>query len=742
MVGRHLAEDGRAGASEAADRRHLDTPTSARLYCRIVSATVPESAEVPASASARRMFLALAAVSFVALFAELAFIRWLAAETRIFSFYKNLALISCFLGLGAGATLGRRGSWRRWSVAAVAAFALFVMLAGPRLVGLSPEGGDEFIWVPRATTALDTVRFYVAFVLLFTLNTGVFYAVGQTVGAAFEGLPPLRAYTANLVGSIGGVSAFTAVSYWHLGPLWWFAILLGAGLALTWGDRPARSATIALSAITLVFLGLFADAAIWSPYYKLTVKPHTYPGGIRWGVRISTNWLYHLRAIDLSDAFVQAHPAVQDSPAYGHYSLPYRFVRPRTVLVLGAGGGNDVAAALRNGAEEVTAVEIDPVIADLGRRWHPEKPYESARVTLVVDDARAFLKRASGPYDLIVFGLLDSHTVVSAMSNVRLDSFMYTRECFERVRELLAPTGLVALSFSSGFGESWWVLRRIAAMLERSFASKPVILDVGYDSGFVYLAGPGAPSKLENPSDARRAESARRNFALAPDDTVVEATDDWPFLYLRGRWIPAEYWIVGAAILIVASLIVLRRVPGGVRAIDGQFFFLGAGFLLLEVRNLAEMALLFGSTWIVNAFVIGGVLVMALAANLVASRWEVDARMAFGALGVAVATSFFSPLTYLAGLATWIKVVGGAGILSLPFFFSGLVFAGAFKRAPQPQVAYGSNLLGALFGGLLELASLSYGLRSLSLFALVLYGVAYLARLRSAPAAPVAAAPA
>jgi hypothetical protein len=273
---------------------------------------VPPSRLADAPRADTHAVVTLTAISFILLFVEVAFIRWLAAETRIFSFYKNLALISCFLGLGAGATLGRRGTWGRWFVPALAAFAVFVMLAAPRFAFLRPSSGDEFVWMRFASTGLETLRFYVALVLLFVLNTAAFYAGGQAMGRAFEGLPPLAGYAANLGGSVLGVAAFTLVSYLQLGPLWWFAIPCVAGIAVMWPDRETRFASVAMTVLLLVLLGLYGDRVLWSPYYKISVSMDHMPDGTPWGVMIRANTAYHQRAIDLSERFAQAHPRVRE----------------------------------------------------------------------------------------------------------------------------------------------------------------------------------------------------------------------------------------------------------------------------------------------------------------------------------------------------------------------------------------------------------------------------------------------
>ena len=76
-------------------------------------------------------------------------------------------------------------------------------------------------------------------------------------------------------------------------------------------------------------------------------------------------------------------------------------------------------------ASSISAVEIDPAIISLGRRYHPEAPYASAATRVVNDDARSFFATSDQKFDVISFGLLDSHTT-TAMTNARLDHYFYT----------------------------------------------------------------------------------------------------------------------------------------------------------------------------------------------------------------------------------------------------------------------------------------------------------------------------
>jgi len=109
--------------------------------------------------------------------------------------------------------------------------------------------------------------------------------------------------------------------------------------------------------------------------------------------------------------------------------------------------------------------------------------------------------------------------------------------------------------------------------------------------------------------------------ALAPAHVSTEAmarpaTDDWPFLYLRNALIP---WLnVREMILLalVSAAILLAYAPTRRVRPNGHMFFLGAGFMLLETKGVVHVALLFGSTWIVNSVVFFAILLLILAANL------------------------------------------------------------------------------------------------------------------------------
>src|SRR6201999_1998421 len=93
---------------------------------------------------------------------------------------------------------------------------------------------------------------------------------------------------------------------------------------------------------------------------------------------------------------------------------------------------------------------------------------------------------------------------------------------------------------------------------------------------------------------------------------------------------------------------------------SGRMFFLGAGFMLLETKAVVHMALLFGSTWVVNSVVFFAVLVMILGANLfVLLRRPRRLEIAYAGLFATLALNAAVPLDYFLG-STWLVQVAGS----------------------------------------------------------------------------------
>jgi hypothetical protein len=345
-------------------------------------------------------------------------------------------------------------------------------------------------------------------------------------------------------------------------------------------------------------------------------------------------------------------------------------------------------------------------------------------VTVHIDDGRAFLERTGKRYDLIVLALTDSLTVVGGQSALRLENYLFTAEAMARTKERLNPDGTFAMY---NFYEPW-LLNRYAGTVSSAYGGAPCV-----ETGSVLGGRQQAVLTIG-------ADGAARDCAVTwrpPADTPAPATDDHPFPYLIGSGIPPFYvWILG---LLLAAAVVLVRVTGGpLRGMASylDLWFMGAAFLLLETKNVVQFALLFGTTWMVNAAVFAGILLSVLAAVELARRVRLPRPwLLYAALLVTLAVAWIVPQAALLDLSPPLRFLAGTVIAFAPIFLANLVFAQRFKDVGSSTVAFGANLLGAIAGGALEYLALLYGYRLLLIVVAGLYGLAFLAGRRHLGAA-------
>jgi hypothetical protein len=144
--------------------------------------------------------------------------------------------------------------------------------------------------------------------------------------------------------------------------------------------------------------------------------------------------------------------------------------------------------------------------------------------------------------------------------------------------------------------------------------------------------------------------------------------------------------------------------------------------MLIETKAVVHLALLFGSTWMVNSVVFFAVLVMILAANLFVLRLRPRRLWPFYAgLIAALAVNSVVPLDAFLGVERTLQVVGACVLVFTPIWFAGVVFATSFARSPAPDLAFGANIAGAMAGGLIEYTSMLLGFQHLVLVGAGLY---------------------
>ena len=663
--------------------------------------------------------LRLAGISFATLFFELALVRFVNANVQVVAYFNNFLILSAFLGIGFGCVLAARqkADWFAWFPP------FFAIMVGLTLFldRFDPTGGAANFVVWMRSTNSAPIPAWLEIVVVFIANFAFFVPLGNELGKTFARIEnKLAAYSWDLAGSFAGVVVFGILSWLQTPPVVWFSIGAMVIVVLMFGRGAVKLGVAAVLLALSVEMTANISPGMWSPYYKVSLHPYAAPRNEYLGFAI------YVDRLRIQDA-LRFSPELMRSPLRGwlpYYRLPYELRRPRHVLILGGGSGNDATIALASGASEVTVVEIDPVIVALGYEAHPHRPYRDPRVRVINDDARAFLRQSNETYDTIVMNALDSHHQLPGLSTLRLESFIYTEDAFRDVRRHMSPDSMFVVHLSS---TRPWMGERLYWSLTDAFGREPAL--------FTTAGSPFASTAFVFAPDSVLAGALKPGGQLMAVDPApfrskphtVRATDDWPQLYLRDRAIPSIYLVVLAIILAITAA--AFRSVGRLRTReDLHLFLLGAGFMLLETRSITNASLLFGATWIVNAIVISGILAVVFLGNLLVLRGvRLPRKACYIALFALLLTGFLVPLHWILLFPFALRIVVAALWLAAPILFTSLIFSEAFERSADTAAAFGANLLGVVIGGIVEYSSMVVGLNALYLIALLIYAIAAVA---------------
>ncbi len=723
-------------------------------------------------------------ISFTTLFFELACIRWFGASVVLLNYFTNLVLLAAFLGISVGCLTASSKTHHLNSIFKMMAytfgFAFLIEQLHLKSAHLHVDFGGSstspYIYFGTEQRLYDpmqiAVPMWVLHGIFFVLIAAMFVGLGQTMGRAFDALTDrTQAYAINILGSLTGIAAFSLASWLQIPAFFWFVFCLSV-FQFFRIKIPALKSSRGLTFFYLLVLALILSPisygsifrrletprshtktenvkTIWSPYYKITYMKDT-----------KSIWANNMAHQDMVSV-------PQSGPAY---ALPYLLNQNaslppmRKVLVIGAGSGNDLAAALAYGGPDiqVDAVEIDPAIMKIGRADHPSQPYQSPRVHRYLDDGRNFLKKhPEKKYDLIIYALVDSLVLHSGYSSLRLENFLFTQEAFQDAKRRLNPDGLFVVY---NYFRHGWLIGRLTDMTTRVFGAEPMVLTMPYQAEIDpakpadYFTMLIAGDRYQNArmSGMRAAfqanqffwvhESPIKNLSLnafsfaAPDPQdpkwlkIAPAsfhaptqslfpTDDWPFLYLRQRMIPFKPTWEGIVVVSLISILILGWAQKGNRfKLNGAMFFLGAGFMLIETKSVVHMALLFGSTWMVNSVVFAAILLMSLFANLfVIEQKPAQLQFFYFGLILTLLAGAFLPLNSFLALPWEIRVLLSSILVFSPVFFAGVIFSSLFRQSTNPGGDMGSNVAGIILGGLSENLSLMLGFNHLLFVAILFY---------------------
>ncbi len=635
------------------------------------------------------------------LYLELAMIRFSAAEIIYLGYFSNFVLISAFVGLGLGFLSWKKGLAVYEFIPFMLLFLFsFILVSQFDVNILKNHFGLFFFGNIDARAGLPGA---VLLVVLFLATVALFTGIGNRIASAFELFRPLTAYSLDIAGSLVGIILFSVQSFVSSGPTTWVItghlLLILGYLNSDWRQYRRQFTALVISCFSIVVLIQSGDTGIyrdWSTYQKLEVfKNPAYDNHV-----LLANGVLHQMINEVSQ--------VEDS----YYSLPYTLKKQldnniEDVLIIGAGTGTDVAVGLHHGAGSIDAVEIDRKIIDIGKLFHPDKPYFDPRVNVIITDGRQYLKNTEKKYDLIIFALPDSLMRLSAMSSVRLESYLFTRESLQDVKAHLKDDGFFIMYNQYRWD---WLVNKLAYTMQDVFDVPPMI--IRYPGAYgTTLIGVGPPP-------------------LRGEDRIEQtgfekiATDDWPFVYMKK---PGIHWLyIGMiAMFFLFSLAGVRLLApaGTLSKPDLPFFFMGMAFLLLETKSIAFFSLLFGTTWLVNSLTFAGILLSVLLANYVVARFGYRKRIPLYALLFgSIIVAWFVPTSSLLNIdSDIVRYLFAVVLVFAPIFFANLVFGREFRDTDESTRAFGWNLLGAVVGGGLEYLSLVTGFRNLLLIVMLCY---------------------
>ncbi|MFO0804196.1 MAG: hypothetical protein U0791_13875 [Gemmataceae bacterium] len=762
-------------------------------------------------------------ISWLVLFLELACIRWFPSHVMFLTFFTNIVLLACFVGMSVGCLAARNPTryLNRTPLWIVLGLVIGLVVENNRgrlgqIVAVGDRSNPDVIFFGvEAGDTLD-LPFRIPVEVLagafFLLIGVILVGPGQEMGRAFNRVSSrTRAYGANLLGSLAGIGSFAACSYLALPPIVWFgtiAAVLG-WLLLRGVETPTPSkrtiiafliAMVALSGVTSGFFRVHSRDVFWSPYYRIDYHDATR--------EIGTNLVGH--------QIIEPRGRVPWTP-HANYAIPYLMQRDLTgtngkpawspfkrILIIGAGSGNDVSRALQWLPPDaiVDAVEIDPVIQAIGAKHHPDQPYADPRVRVHLNDGRNFLRRSPAEtYDLVIFALVDSLVLQLGSGNMRLESYLFTLESFQDARRVLKPTGVCAVY---NYFRHGWLACRLNQELSQVFGTPPAVFVIGdnpvtaiklsdseLDAFTVFLCGakdvldplrlifrsttyryrgdrppaptpageafvakvpvradmvvPGLPAEQPpladaaslNPRWVAKPWLEIRPIEVEPLGSLPLATDDWPFLYVKEPGIPLVTWR-GMALMVALSFVLwfvfrartdpsLAR-PANETGLAVRSFFLGAGFMLVETKAVVQMALLFGSTWMVNTVVFAAILVMSLAGTLFVAKFKPKRLEPYYiGLFLAAGLGIVIPLNTLLGMGEAAQISLSCLLVFAPIVFAGVIFTTTFARSSQPDRVFGANVAGALLGGIAENASVLLGFQYLLCVAIGFYALSAMA---------------
>lgn len=427
----------------------------------------------------RPPYLAIALLSAAALGYEVLLV-------RLFSIiqwhhFAYMIISAALLGFGASGTLVSLVA------PSVRSRFAFIFAAGAALFGVSAVGcflAAQAIGFNPLALLWDSEQ-PLKLLLIYLLLLIPFVSAGSSICAAFVRFPDRvhRVYSADIfgagLGAIGIIALLFVVFPMDALRLTGALGLAAGALALVESGTRTWAAVSLVAALALAFIPARLAELEVSPYKSLSqtlrvmgtriIAERSSPLGLVTVVESSSIPLRHAPGMSLN-AIEEPPPQLgvfTDGESFSALTrfdgdpgplsyldqltsaLPYHLLEKPKVLVLGAGAGAELLQALRAGAEEVDAVELNRQVVDLVQdefALFSGKPYSARGVAVHIGEARGFVAKTDQRYDLIQIALIDSFGAAAAGLHALSESYLYTVEAFQAYLDRLQTGGVLSVT--------------------------------------------------------------------------------------------------------------------------------------------------------------------------------------------------------------------------------------------------------------------------------------------------------
>jgi SAM-dependent methyltransferase len=304
--------------------------------------------------------------------------------------------------------------------------------------------------------------------LYFTAALVPFFLLGMVLSMLFDLHREIsgKLYFADLAGASLGAAAVAFVLAWLGGERTVVAVAVAPALAAACFSRRLLFASLAAAAL-LVMIVVWPAAA---RAFQIQNAPSKgmYQHLAAWaGSRVAlTAWNSYSRvdAVEgcpapcLARLYIDAdawtgilrwdgQPASLAPLRSWYRALPFQLTRTARTLVIGPGGGSDVLVALAAGSEEVTAVELNPLMLRFVRHYggRAGNLYDHPRVEVVLGEGRNYISRSEEKFDVIFLGFVDSWAAVASGGLSLSENYLYTVEAFREYYRHLSDDGLLVI---------------------------------------------------------------------------------------------------------------------------------------------------------------------------------------------------------------------------------------------------------------------------------------------------------